>query len=350
MNTADEYILHAIELAEIGRQREALNLLRHVTQRRPDSVSAWKWLAYLTPDRDEALWALRTIERLAPNDPWLRTAGPALLPRGYSDRPPRLPPRRTGDRPRRQGCLGALSATLVLVIVMAALLLAVGALLWHENRAIVETNVAALVELVATADVAGEASEVGQGAASPSTGPDAGLVPELSALVSDVQMTSAVEYYQFEAETLPEIQQGLYELGPSIMGDEHAIAVTTYRLWVEWEARQTSGACQMTDAVIHLDVAYTYPRWVPVGQPDPQLYDEWDRFIAHVTAHEQHHGALALDCAYTLADRLEQMDEIMACDMAEGQINALVDEVYAACEAQQAEFDRVEGRTTFPLP
>jgi predicted secreted Zn-dependent protease len=353
MNTTDEYILYAIELADTGRQREAVSLLRRVTERQPGSVAAWKWLAYLSPDKGEALWALRTVERLAPNDPWLRSARPALLPPGYYDNPPPAPYSRARSRrkPRRRGCLGVIPAMLVLGSGLAmVLLLAVGAFLWREDRAMVEASVAALVQLVESGDVTVTAPVTGDGDLLPTAEPGASVVPDAPLRVSDVQMTSQAEYYQFEAETLAEVQSGLYSGGPPILDDEHAIAVTTYRLWVEWEARQLPGTCQMTDAIVHLDVLYTYPQWVPVGHPSPQLYDEWDRFIAHVTTHEEHHAALALECANTLADRLEQIGELVTCDMAEGQINTLVDEVYAGCEAQQAEFDRTEGRTTFPLP
>jgi predicted secreted Zn-dependent protease len=357
MDTTDERILYAIELAETGRQREAVNLLRHIAERQPGSVAAWKWLAYLSPDKGEALWALRTVERLAPNDPWLRSARPALLPPGYYDNPPPTTYERTRRQKKRhkRGCLGAIPAMLVLGSgIVVVLLVAVGAFLWQEDRAMVEASVAALLQLVETGDVTAgapdAASQTGDADIVLTVEPEASVIPESAALVSDVQVASQEEYYQFEAETLAEVQSGLYSGGPSILDDEHAIAVTTYRLWVEWEAQQAPGTCQMTDAVVHLDVAYTYPQWVPTGHPDPALYDEWDRFMAHVTAHEEHHAALALECANTLADRLEQIGGLATCDMAEGQINVLVDEVYAGCEAQQAAFDQTEGRTTFPLP
>jgi predicted secreted Zn-dependent protease len=166
-----------------------------------------------------------------------------------------------------------------------------------------------------------------------------------------VEETSAVEYYTFDASTVNDIQEAIYTQGPKVESvGEHSIALTNYELWVTWQMAQSVTTCRVQNVVVHLDLTYTYPQWQQTPEADPWLVNEWNRFFNHVVAHEEHHGQIARDCAGELADLLMNYDAGTICSQAEDNLDSVVNDLYAACEARQQAFDAAEGRTTFPLP
>lgn len=352
-----QHTLRAIRLAEAGQTDEALRLLRIVVQRDPTEGPAWKWLAYLTPNPHEALIAVRRALQLEPGDAWVREALPVLEARALSvPRPvPYASPRRARPARRQQrtgGCvfLGFTLGTAMLLVTLAA---ALALPFWRhfagvpaQESAIAPPGESVLADLPLEADVG-----TAQGAPAelaPLPEPES---PTLAAaLTPEVRVTTATETYTFQAGTASEIQEALYSRGPALEGGESSIAMTNYQLGVEWQAVQSLRACGIVEAVVHLDITYTYPEWQPTGSPPEALFAEWERFMAHVTAHEQHHGEIAQGCAYALANTLAVIGPQPSCEALNAQINAAIDEMYGVCEAQQAEYDAAEGRTSFPLP
>ncbi len=352
-----EHTLRAIRLAEAGQTDEALRLLRIIVQRDPTEGPAWKWLAYLTPDPREALIAARRAFQLEPGDTWVREVLPALEARALSASGPApyASPRRARPARRQQrtgGCaflgftLG--TATLLLVTLAAALLL-----MWRQFTG-VPAQESAIVP-PGESVLANPPLEMGAGIAQeapvePVLPPEPGSPTLTAALVPEVRVTTATETYTFQAGTVSEIQEALYSQGPTLDSGENSIAMTNYQMGVEWQAVQSLTACGLAEAVVHLDITYVYPEWQPTGSPPEALFAEWERFMAHVTAHEQRHGEIAQDCAHVLANRLAAIGPQPSCEALNARINAAIDEMYGVCEAQQAEYDAAEGRTSFPLP
>jgi predicted secreted Zn-dependent protease len=166
-----------------------------------------------------------------------------------------------------------------------------------------------------------------------------------------VQVNSDVTFYSFAAGNVQEVQQALYTQGPEVDGaGQHSIALTNYEMWVTWEMTQSVTGCRMDDVIVHLDITYTYPQWIPAGTPPGELVGEWNRFMEHVTAHEEHHGMIARQCAAGLAMLLDSFDPGSICTESQSGLDTLVNDLYESCEIQQQAFDAAEGRTTFPLP
>jgi predicted secreted Zn-dependent protease len=269
-----------------------------------------KWLAYTTSDPREAHSAIRQVIRLDPDDPWTGEAANLFAASAQ----------RNSRRIAGQGCLSGL---LMGVLVLAGLLL-IGA-------AGLQLRIPG-VEQIAQVTLAAPL----------------GMQPETPAQVEEI---ASVEYYSFDASTVRDIQNAIYTQGPEVESiGEHSIALTNYELWVTWQMAQSVTSCRVQNVVVHLDITYTYPQWHQPAGADPWLVNEWNRFFKHVVAHEEHHGQIARDCAGELADLLMNFDAGTICSASEDDLDEVVSNLYASCEARQQAFDAREVRTTFPLP
>lgn len=329
-----ESVYRAIELANSGHLYDALDILRDVTAADASQSTAWKWLAYLTIDPREAIYAARHVEQIDPNDPWLEQALPALTHQ-------RLPRRSGRVRSVLNVAVGVVLFTLILVTAVQWL------------GILPRTGIAHIVSdqdpISLPSDArSGRADQQAAGAQQPAPA-DAAPASSTSDLSINVDTSDSTSYYSFSASTEDEIRQALYNDGPQLEDSSQAIAVTSYQMWVEWQGRQTVTGCQLTAGTVHLNVDYMLPRWVPDGAADAALYDEWDRFSEHVVSHEQRHAELAGQCASRLAEHLQAGGEQASCGDLEQWINEMVTEVYGYCEQIQTDFDAVNGRASFPL-
>jgi predicted secreted Zn-dependent protease len=332
-----ESIIRAIELANSGRREEAITLLRSLVRQNPYEIAAWKWLAYYTPDPQEAVQAAAKVLEFQPDDNWARLALPNLQQRQQQaishPAQPQVRPRK-----RRSSAPTALLAALIIMLVAVIGLLV---LLWVGLGSFPGLRDLSSPLLLAGTQESPTTSSgiVNEPQPTPYLEPSAGI-----------QTTTSTTYYSFEASTVQGIQRALYSQGPLVSGDDHGIALTSYTLWVNWEFLESTQTCALTQASVNLDIEYTYPQWMPTGSPNPRVYEEWDRFMQHVIAHEEQHAAIAMQCAQELTSLIEGIDSGAACGDLESRLNALIDSVYADCEQQQTAFDAAEGFTEFPLP
>jgi predicted secreted Zn-dependent protease len=333
-----ESIIRAIELANSGRREEAINLLRSLVRQNPYEIAAWKWLAYYTPDPQEAVHAAEKVLEFHPEDNWARQALPSLQQRqsqGAVSRPaqPQVQPRKR----RSNAPTAILTALIIMLIAVIGLLV----LLW--------------IGLDSFPGLRGPSSPILLIGTEESPSTSSGIVsqPESTQQVetsAGIQTTTTTSYYSIEASSMQGIQRALYSQGPLVSGEDHGIALTSYTLWVNWGFLESTQTCTLTEATVNLDIEYTYPQWLPTGSPNPRVFDEWDLFMQHVVAHEEQHAAIALGCAEQLTTLIKGLESESSCANLEARLNNLIDTVYADCEQQQQAFDAVEGFTEFPLP
>jgi len=234
---------YAIALANAGRRGEAAIVLRKALSINPRVVNGWKWLAYCTNNPREALEAVYRVERLDPDDPWVWDAIPqyeAVAGVKASNR------HRSRQEHAPSSARGVISA---IVFAIAALMIAGAALIFVLRTDAVVT----LRSLVAPANSAA-----------------LNAAPRLETTVTN-------ETYDFTASTQAEIQEKLFTSGPQPVEGQggHSIAVTNYQLWVTWKTVQSVVGCSIDDVTVHLDLHYTYPRWITVGQPSDTLLAEY---------------------------------------------------------------------------
>jgi predicted secreted Zn-dependent protease len=325
-----EPIQHAIALANAGNCDQAAILLRQIIQGEPRSITAWKWLAHCTRDPHEAALAIERVLRLRPEDRWAREAWPLYQERLDSatlsrTTLPTIPPRSHRH------------VSTLPFLILAALLVTIALVMGLSMERAGVAGLPTLEAITSLSDLSdGFLEQAGQ----------AQIVAAPRLVTS-----SSEEYYTFEAGNITDIQQALYSQGPRIGNSlEHSIAVTNYELYVTWQMTQTLQTCRVDDVVVNLNIDYTYPEWTPIGTPESQVFGEWERFMEHVIAHEEHHGEIALQCAQDLITLLQNFQPGPTCSQAQVSLDKLVQNLYATCEARQQAFDAVHGRTSFPLP
>lgn len=310
-------ILHAIEAGNAGQREEALRALRLVVERAPYQVQAWKWLAHFETDPVRAYEAAQRVMVLNPGDLWAVQALPVLGARaGFP------PVARAASTSTQRRFSPMLIATVMLLIMVGG-----GLLLWGM--------VSGLTAGGGLEDIRGLTL---QEPTPPIT--DARVVTNMS-----------TQYYQFRASTAAEIQDGLFAHGPAANPGvgPHPIASTSYVFQVDSSSVETLRSCTLADTTVNLDIVYTYPNWVPSGSPSPHLYNQWNVFYQRVVQHEETHARIAIDCAATLADRMEALGTYPTCVELELAYNEAMNRTFDECEVRQADFDSVEGLISFPL-
>jgi predicted secreted Zn-dependent protease len=380
-------IQRAITLANAGQKGQALDLLREVVRRDPSQAVAYRWIAHITAVPREAYAAIQCALHLDPNDQWTQEYAARLqawMRQQQAQSPPAAAPS-AAAKPARRSPRGSVLAGLVAVIVLVLAGGAVGltlvlgpgfgpgdpvildqaqaegeAAILPATATPIPTGVPATdlptstpqptVTPVEPTDPPPPTDEPSPEPAAAPTDPPPTDIPTLSSvpIIYNPQTT----YYIFDAETIPQIQDAIFAYGPGETGADgtHAIATTTYEMSIAWKTIESNQVCNLTESSITLNLTYLYPQWNPVGSPTPDVYGEWDRFIAHVVEHEEHHASIAYGCAEELAGQVAALEISGPCQPVIDQLNALADQMYQTCDQRQIAFDDVEGQTSFPLP
>lgn len=133
--------------------------------------------------------------------------------------------------------------------------------------------------------------------------------------------------------------------GPKHGFTSRAIAQTRYTMNSEADWKHADGICAVTRPAVRLDITYIYPR-VTGDVPGP-LRSRWQRFMAGITKHEEHHGRLAREMAVE-ADRAIsglKVRDGKSCGRLRAEMKRVVAAVVDRYEARQRQFDVVEHRS-----
>lgn len=120
-----------------------------------------------------------------------------------------------------------------------------------------------------------------------------------------VTVTSEMEYYDINAETMTQLRQGLVR-GPRANGRQWEAVTQSQFHWTYTSERSANG-CTARQARVHLKLKMVMPRWNPLGEPDPELVDWWAQREVGLMEHERGHAFISLWAADTLAHELEGM-------------------------------------------
>ncbi len=392
----DDLVQQAIDLANDGHTGDALRLLRSAVYHNPNDIAAWKWLAATTNDPHEAVEATERVLRLNPNDAWALQALLTYRRKARAEARQSVPPAATPTAPARKQKRGLLATVALMLSGLAVTMAIIVFLGWvalisfqREQQAS-----AGVLNPEAPANVPSVAPNTDQNAfptqpptfatrlpgflptavpeqvfptAIPVTVPPLPTVtpiPEtviqqeeattgspLIGIQPAVQTLENTAYYPVTGTTEGSVRDALYANGPYVERlNTRALGLTTYEMSVEWQALQLPNQCRVSNMVINLNILYTLPSWEPNGAPPLGLQQDWDAFSAYVTDHEETHGEIAINCANAIANEIAVLPQASSCDQLTQSVNSVVDSGYVACEAEQVEFDRVYGQTSFPLP
>lgn len=300
----DNTISQAARLLEAGRRDEALKLLRSAVQHAPDSARVWKWLAYCTPDSNEARRAVAQTLRLTPGDEWARQAWQRL----YTQR----------SQGRSIWPLWTLAG---LIVVISLLIITIEFTLQRTFDMTRDASGQMVVNNVAAIAPPGE----------------------------DVSISPIEEYYSITGDSVESIRRALDGNGPYVANTgKRVIATTSYEIIVNWSAFESGGVCVPEVIDVDLDIVYTYPYLETSSTAPPEIASMWSAFMRRVVAHEEQHGAIAQQCAYDIADAIGGLPSQPDCASLEVVVNQTMTAHHELCGSRQAQFDADVGGESFP--
>lgn len=123
------------------------------------------------------------------------------------------------------------------------------------------------------------------------------LVPQEAR--ADVILNEKTTFYSVKGSTGREIFKSMIDNGPKVGGPNgHALATTEYKYDVRnIDVEIRGGRCIPIDLDVHVDVKYTYPKWLGSSAARATTRAAWRDFYKSVTWHEQQHVKIALDYA-----------------------------------------------------
>ena len=161
-----------------------------------------------------------------------------------------------------------------------------------------------------------------------------------------VETSASTTYYSVRGTTTAAIFAAIDANGLVETGGRRAVGVTT----ADWKL--TSGdvdvravPCVFPSLTVTLHLVVTLPRHEAPEVLPGDLRDRWERFVARVAAHEQHHVDIYLEGANAMKARLEALRTAVSCADLEKAIDAEWRAQQADIERRQTEFHATDEAT-----
>ena len=130
--------------------------------------------------------------------------------------------------------------------------------------------------------------------------------------------------------------------GPAYSNITHDHALT-------FKTATVAGTCQVTDLVFTWNFVITLPKAANYAEHEWRDAKMWQQFTTYLKGHEEHHGAIFLECGKSFVPAAEKMTGPAGCAGLDKKVRAFVDRQYAACMVKQRDFDRSQRATVAGL-
>ena len=159
---------------------------------------------------------------------------------------------------------------------------------------------------------------------------------------ASVEVKVKTTSYRISGNNGSALLRAMNRVGPRLGFTTRFMAQTAYREgWkIDWQKR--AGACRIANASVVLTITYTYPE---VSSPmSAGLRQRWNRFMAGVRKHEETHGRIAREMVAAAERNLNGLSyqRDLGCQKTRAESKRRIASIYAAYEARQTRFDRVE--------
>lgn len=121
---------------------------------------------------------------------------------------------------------------------------------------------------------------------------------------------TSVVYYNVTGNTVEEIRADMRRLGPKVGGGTFFAEARSPMRW-NWRLDRTgSSYCSIRDVTVTINAEITLPRWTPPDGADPDLIDEWNRFLAALETHEAGHKDISANAGRSIIARLRGYSDL----------------------------------------
>ena len=159
---------------------------------------------------------------------------------------------------------------------------------------------------------------------------------------ASVEVKVKTSSYRISGQNGAALLQAIALNGPGRGATAHFIAQTTYNVRLNFDLQKAARSCHFANVSAVLTITYTYPE---VSSPmSADFRDRWNRFMSGVRKHEETHGRIAREMAAAAERQLNDLSSPgdPSCRKTRAEGKRRVASVYAAYEARQNKFDRVE--------
>ena len=149
-------------------------------------------------------------------------------------------------------------------------------------------------------------------------------------------------YYSIYAYTAEDLKNQVRSCGPKQDGSSYAGMATSMFSWIFRYQYTPTGACQITDVGVGINVDIYYPNWEIIGDVQPGLPEKWQAYMNALTTHEHGHKQRHYDTADRIFNSANGLTAA-TCEEAGNVVGAIVDNIIAENRADNIAYDEETG-------
>ena len=161
--------------------------------------------------------------------------------------------------------------------------------------------------------------------------------PVLDKFPAGISGHTSVLYYDVTGNTVEEIRADMRRLGPKVGGGSYFAEARSPMRW-NWRFDRTgSSYCSISDVTVSVNSEITLPRWTPPDNADPDLVDEWNRFLAALETHEAGHKDISAKAGRAIIARLRGFSDL--CSNINTRASELARSIVDRAVVEQSDYD-----------
>jgi predicted secreted Zn-dependent protease len=154
--------------------------------------------------------------------------------------------------------------------------------------------------------------------------------------------TTSTKHYAVRGTNSDTIFDYIERNGPTDDAGQRGSGLTTAKVSYTWKGSATRQGCGIASLTVSLDLTVTLPQHESSRSLSPAVLRSWERFVADVSAHEQHHVDIYLAGAETIKEKMAAIEPKPSCDLLEREIAAVWAREQRTIDDQQEAFHRDE--------
>jgi predicted secreted Zn-dependent protease len=151
--------------------------------------------------------------------------------------------------------------------------------------------------------------------------------------LAGVQTSIQVEHYDIRGSTAADLRAEMRARGPTGPDGRRFDGYTRWRVSWEYHYRSGGGQCAIDSVKTTVQITTTLPRWTDEARGNSALRDQWRRYLAALTQHEDGHAQNGLGAA-------RDIDAAIARLPAEPNCGAMAERANAAGQARLRQYNQ----------
>lgn len=166
--------------------------------------------------------------------------------------------------------------------------------------------------------------------------------------INEPEITREFEYYDIYGTTGPELAAQIDLIGPKDdnaippLGRDKSARTTSDITWDPAYKKLNDGGCMLQGVVMPVKMTILYPRWANEAEGTPELQAKWEKYVAWVEEHEEHHVTDELTKVDEIYNMLMNLPTNLPCDELDTLAKSNSDDIQARYVDVAREFDLSE--------